>query len=290
MAYWCAMLEEWQEMQQQFIDNLPMKLPDVGFKTIQQNPWEILHLNSFMTWGQSAVKQSMDLQSHWIDHWLEQMHDEAAAPTSGKAEMISRIQESMTNWSENQTDLWTYWFKMVEETTDSFEDTKHLADNISLWKSTVTESLTSQTDRLEKWTKEIKIDELTTEELSNVSDKIQETMNGCLELQWELWSQWFNFLDLSSQPVDAASSSIAKQETKKQTALENTVKDNLEQIKGIGPALAEKLYSQGINTFDQIAELTEKEIDKLEETIIKFPGRIRRENWVVQATSLLDGA
>ncbi len=290
MNYWCAMFEEWQEMQRQFINKLPMNLPNIELNTKKKNPWEFLHLSPFMTWGKSAVKQSMDLQSHWLDHWLGQMQSGVPLSPTDKVDMINHIQESMSSWSENQTELWTYWFKMIEESTDSFEDSQRLVNNLVLWKSTVENSLTSQTDWLDQWTKDVKVNELSTEEFFNAAQKIQEAMNGCIELQFELWSQWFDFLDVNNLNTKSKVKSTAKKETTKETKkalIENMAKDNLEQISGIGPAIAKKLHSQGIISFNQIAELTEKEIDRLEKMVIKFPGRIRRESWVDQAISIL---
>jgi|GEM_PF-1884504 len=308
MAYWDAMFKEWQEMQQRFLNNLPMKLPGMEYPKQALNPWELPHLQTFMSWGQSAVRQSMELQTNWLEQWVGQMDNTISVSNDSKYEMIKRIQDSMESWSENQSELWEYWFKMVEETAGSMDNSADLFDNISTWKSTVDESLGSQTEWLEQWTKRINIEELSPEELLTVSSKIQETMNGWLELQAELWHQWFDYLNLNeatssgttTEPVKkkpAKKTTTKKIQSTKQTtqkkstsSTEKMVKDNLEMISGIGPALAKKLYEEGIFNFSQIAALTEKEIDKLEETIIKFPGRIRRENWVEQALKFLKDA
>ena len=323
MTYWNAMFKEWQEMQQNFLNNLPKKLPGLDYPKQSLNPWELPHLQTFLSWGQSAVKQSMELQTNWLEQWAGQMDSTIAVSNESKSEMIDRIQESMESWSENQTELWEYWFNMVEETASSMEDSAVLVDNISSWKSTVEESLGSQSNWLEEWTEKINIEDLTPEELLSVSSKIQETMNGWLELQGELWSQWFDFLNLNdtttsnvsvatptnkpakkktiqkksaakkATPAKAAKKKVAKKKTvqkKSKPATKKLKKDNLEMISGIGPALAKKLNANGIVSFSQIAALTAKEINNLEETIIKFPGRIRREKWVTQAKKFLKDA
>ncbi len=299
--YWNAIFEQWREAQQQFLDNLPMKLPGLEAQKQSISPWESPHLQTFLSWGQSAVKQSMELQTNWLEQWVGQMDSTISVSNESKSDMIQRIQESMSGWSENQSELWEYWFNMVEQTSGSIEDSAALAENIASWKSTVEESLCSQTDWLEEWPEKINIEELTPEELLNVSSRIQETMNGWLELQGELWNQWFDFLSLNeaatitvARPKPAKNKPVRKKVTVKKkvqkksvTTTEKNIKDNLEMISGIGPALAKKLYDQGIISFKQIAALTEKEIDTLEKTIIKFPGRIHRENWVEQAVKFL---
>ena len=57
-------------------------------------------------------------------------------------------------------------------------------------------------------------------------------------------------------------------------------------IAGIGPALQKKLKAQGIQSFAQLAALSDADIERLEEDIIKFPGRIKRDDWVGQARRL----
>jgi len=63
-------------------------------------------------------------------------------------------------------------------------------------------------------------------------------------------------------------------------------KDDLTAISGVGPALQKKLNASGIHSYAQIAALTDADIDRLEQDIIKFSGRIRREDWVGQARAL----
>jgi len=63
-------------------------------------------------------------------------------------------------------------------------------------------------------------------------------------------------------------------------------KDDLTVITGIGPALAKKLNAAGIVGYAQLAAITEKEIAHLEKNVIKFSGRIKRDDWVGQAKKL----
>ena len=62
--------------------------------------------------------------------------------------------------------------------------------------------------------------------------------------------------------------------------------DNLKLIVGIGPVLERMLHQLGITTFRQIAGWTERDIDEIDAKLPEFPGRIRRDEWVVQARAL----
>ncbi len=66
------------------------------------------------------------------------------------------------------------------------------------------------------------------------------------------------------------------------------VKDNLTRIKGIGIKIEESLNSKGIYHFDQIASWSKDEIDWIDHHLA-FPGRVKRELWVEQATALASG-
>ena len=65
-------------------------------------------------------------------------------------------------------------------------------------------------------------------------------------------------------------------------------RDNLQLIKGVGAVLENVLNDIGIYHFDQIANLTTKEVTWLDSSIA-FPGRIEREDWIIQARELAKG-
>ena len=58
--------------------------------------------------------------------------------------------------------------------------------------------------------------------------------------------------------------------------------DDLTIISGIGQTLQTRLHELGFSTFEQLAELSETEKDKIEDTL-DFKGRIDRDNWITQA-------
>ncbi|MGF1528146.1 MAG: NADH:ubiquinone oxidoreductase, partial [Candidatus Competibacterales bacterium] len=62
--------------------------------------------------------------------------------------------------------------------------------------------------------------------------------------------------------------------------------DDLQAIRGVGPTLARWLYSRGISSFRQLATLTEADVNRLEAELLRFRGRVRREDWIGQAKAL----
>jgi predicted flap endonuclease-1-like 5' DNA nuclease len=64
--------------------------------------------------------------------------------------------------------------------------------------------------------------------------------------------------------------------------------DDLKRIRGIGVLIEKRLNSLGIGTYEQIANWTNAEIDRVSQQL-DFKGRIERENWVEQARILSSG-
>ncbi len=65
--------------------------------------------------------------------------------------------------------------------------------------------------------------------------------------------------------------------------------DDLSKIKGLGPKLQTLLPTLGLNTYAQIAALTEADLVKLDAQLGPFAGRPARDGWVEQAKYLAAG-
>ncbi len=64
--------------------------------------------------------------------------------------------------------------------------------------------------------------------------------------------------------------------------------DDLKRIRGVGVLIEKKLRSMGYTTYDQVADWTQDEINRVSQAL-DFRGRIERENWVGQARVLAAG-
>ena len=67
-------------------------------------------------------------------------------------------------------------------------------------------------------------------------------------------------------------------------------RDDLKLIKGVGPAIEKTLNEIGIFRFEQIADMSEYDIDRVANRLRGFHSRIYREDWIGQARDLLDQA
>ncbi len=64
--------------------------------------------------------------------------------------------------------------------------------------------------------------------------------------------------------------------------------DDLKRIRGIGVLIEKKLNSMGITAYEQVANWTGADIDRISQ-LLDFKGRIERENWIEQARILASG-
>jgi predicted flap endonuclease-1-like 5' DNA nuclease len=64
-------------------------------------------------------------------------------------------------------------------------------------------------------------------------------------------------------------------------------RDDLKQLKGVGPKLETMLNEMGIYRFDQIAAFTPDNLAWVDANLTSFKGRAMREDWVAQAKALL---
>ncbi|MEL6465345.1 MAG: NADH-quinone oxidoreductase subunit E [Pseudomonadota bacterium] len=65
--------------------------------------------------------------------------------------------------------------------------------------------------------------------------------------------------------------------------------DDLKLIKGVGPGLEKELNAKGVYHFDQIASWSEDEVAWADQHLVRFKGRVSRDDWVTQAKALAAG-
>ncbi|WP_366142872.1 endonuclease [Pseudooceanicola sp.] len=90
----------------------------------------------------------------------------------------------------------------------------------------------------------------------------------------------------------AASASDAGEAGRKPQALSaarDGVADDLKRIKGVGPKLEILLNELGIYHFDQVAAWGADEVAWVDQNLKGFKGRVSRDGWVAQATTLAAG-
>lgn len=283
------MLKNLRDMQDQMWVASTKSFPDVDFPR-DLNTWQLQTLGNMSTWAEKAVNQSLELQQEWLGQWSERADTKKLKPKFF-AELNAEARDSMQRWLDNQYQLWDQWLQIMRSSAglDALPD-------LDEWDNAIRDSVQAQMELLREWSELADFQKLSPKELSKLSDQIAKSMEKSIDTQQRLWSHWFK--DLSNPPATdkAPEGATSKQpRTKQRKAAESPTKakmqqrdskDDLKRISGIGPGLEKKLNSEGISTLEQLAKLTDAQIAHLEESIIRFPGRIKREKWVAQAKEL----
>jgi len=117
------------------------------------------------------------------------------------------------------------------------------------------------------------------EEMDSIMETFQETATN------QLLGDLHDLKDELSE--DEAADKVAGSPEPEATAGSNgELRDDLKQIKGIGPAIEKTLNEMGISRFNQLAEMSEYDIDRIAKRLKGFRSRIYREDWIGQARDL----
>ena len=230
-------------------------------------------------WGESVVKQSLELQAKWIDLWIRQFEKEPV-DLQMFSEQVQRINQAMHDWSGIQEALWKFWFNLLDRSIEKQDNSGLKREKLETWKKVTLEAEADLNRWFTKWEEQINCKPLVPDELNRLIEKLGLEMLGWIQNQAVLWQYGFDFVngDVISCPDQNPD---ATQKTGPPAE-----RDNLTDISAIGPFVERLLNAQNIVNFRQIASLSEQEIDFLEKSVLRFPGRIRHKEWIQEAKEL----
>ena len=190
--------------------------------------------------------------------------DNESAATKDRDDKIFDLSRELENWQDRLPPLIERYQKRNEEAESLEAELDAARERIAALESMVGSDQT----RVEPVDPEAMKDGL---DASN--DPIEETSNVAVEFD-EAELQAEDSADQSYEYVD--------------NLLNGDARDNLKLIKGVGPAIEKTLNEMGILRFNQIAEMSEYEIDRVAHRMKGFRSRIYREDWIGQARDLHD--
>lgn len=285
-----AMFRNLREVQEKLWNDSLAQVPGAPLPS-GMDEWQRKTLENVNAWASQAVAQSLELQRAWLDQWAERASGKDLKP-KGFAALNAEAHRSASSWLDNQNRLWEQWLHLV---SDSGGGTG--MSGLAEFENAFREAMQHQMTLLEDWSRMANMESTSFKEMSKLPNQIVKSMQQSIETQQRLWGLWFGDLAIASareskpasQPVKAAKKTAAKgieAPTKRPEAAAPS-DDDLKRISGIGPGLEAKLKARGLTSFRQIAALTDADIAELENTVIRFPGRIKRDKWVEQARALI---
>ncbi|MDH3637567.1 MAG: hypothetical protein OES09_03800 [Gammaproteobacteria bacterium] len=209
--------------------------------------------------------------------------------------MLHTYREMLDDWQSMQRHFWANpWLGNIKMDDSVFS-------MLNPWaKSLIDQTMGLQYEWWKKWQEATGLaDQLP----SMYASTLQEASESWVKAQSQVWNAWIGMYQSSTNsaaatparktPAKPPVKSVVTPELVKPQAkpkqLQLDARDDLKEISGIGPALEKKLNAEGVVSFRQIAGLKKSDIARLEETVIKFPGRIERDDWIGQAKKLAKG-
>lgn len=89
----------------------------------------------------------------------------------------------------------------------------------------------------------------------------------------------------STKKAESGAEKGAAADKKEGPAAKQVADDDLTQLSGVGPVMAEKLHKAGVTSLAQIAGWSDDDVARFDEEL-SFKGRIQRDDWVGQARKL----
>jgi predicted flap endonuclease-1-like 5' DNA nuclease len=283
-----------RHMQDQLWRDSMASFPGSAFPS-GMNDWQQKTLDNVNDLVGQAIENSLNLQREWLNQWAGRAAGKNLKPKTF-AELSEDARRSAQHWLHDQNRLWDQWLNVIKAS-----GSKGKLPDFSGWEKAVQESMQGQMSLLNQWSEMTDFKKLSGKEVEKLSNQISKAMEKSIETQQRLWSLWFDQMagagksggkaaeprPKKQKPVTAAKPAKAAAESAKTAPKSAQAEDDLKQIRGIGPGLEKKLKENGISTLKQIAAWKAADIARMEETVIRFAGRIEREQWVKQAKALI---
>lgn len=126
----------------------------------------------------------------------------------------------------------------------------------------------------------------TRSEIDTMQKRQQENRRENRQLRHELEALRAQIDKLGSGRTTSARRGQSRAPQQDSLPIDDSPEDDLTEIKGIGPKMAEKLYEQGIKNFAQLAKMNKSFAEQLDDSL-KAQGRVLRDDWIGQAKKLL---
>lgn len=175
-------------------------------------------------------------------------------------------------------------------------------NQLTTWETTLRQTLQAEMIWVEQWADHTVTEQGMPEVVTLWARQMEDLMRQWVSLQAQVWDGCFELLRQggpvvpaesvpapASRPAAAPTDRVVVPPVAVPDVAAPVVKrnpDDLQHITGIGPVMAARLAAAGIASYQQIAALSPEQIEQLETTVLKRPGCIGRDDWILQAKAL----
>jgi predicted flap endonuclease-1-like 5' DNA nuclease/cell fate (sporulation/competence/biofilm development) regulator YmcA (YheA/YmcA/DUF963 family) len=219
---------------------------------------------------------SLELAVSQLDQFQNQAskREDMTAVVRERDEQIEKLQRELENWQERLPPLIERYRHRNAEADQLEADLAEARERIAGLESTVDSD-------------ETRVEPVDPAALGDELDASNDPIDGAADDTGRetAGAQGNAVDDLEEHAPGMPAESAAEDAGAEQTGA--IARDNLKMIKGVGPAIEKTLNEMGIFRLNQIAEMSEYDIDRVARRLKGFRSRIYREDWMGQARELL---
>ncbi|MCP5126168.1 MAG: hypothetical protein H6973_11235 [Gammaproteobacteria bacterium] len=266
--------------------------------------WRETYLKNLAAW-ESAVKKTLQQEANWVEQWVHKVANEQGTPEV-MAPWVQQMEDVLQRWIQTQNQWWDEYFAVLRRSGFAYPDwatppsspeaaavAKKPAKASKSQLKTAPESAPVETAPEPVAVAAVSEPapvEAAPEPVAVAAVSEPAPVEAAPEpAPVEAASEPVAVAAVSEPaPVEAAPEPAPVEATPKPALVRIPAKpariepDDLKLISGIGPALEKKLNACGISRYQELATLSDADIDRVEAAIKSF-GRIRRDDWIGQA-------
>ena len=250
-------LKTWTDAQKRLWESLcaavPLQ-PPVGIEA-----WRETYLKNLASW-EAAVRRSLEQEAAWVEEWVRRVAHEKGTPDM-MATWIRQMEEVLQRWVQTQNQWWNDYFALLRHGGFAQPDRADTESAPATAPAAPAESVEPAPPAAESTPAEPRAP-VATETVAEPAVAVE--------------------LPTTVEPPSVAPAPPAPEPSPVVAAPVTATPDDLKLINGIGPALEKKLHACGVASFRDLAMLSDADIERIE-AVIRFAGRIRREDWIGQA-------
>lgn len=243
-------LKTWTDAQKRLWDSLCSAIPLQPPTGIEA--WRETYLKNLTSW-ETAVRRSLEQEAAWVEEWVRRVAQEKGTPEM-MASWVRQMEEVLHRWIQTQNQWWNDYFAVLRHGGFVQSDRADTESAPATAPVTAAERGPAATSASVEPPPAETVETVAAEPSVVVAPPVT----------------------IAPPPVAPAPSPLPEPLPMAETP------DDLKLIHGIGPALEKKLNACGVASFRDLATLSDADIERIE-AVIKFAGRIRREDWMGQA-------
>ncbi len=236
-------LKTWTDAQKRLWESLCSAVPLQPPTGVEA--WRETYLKNLASW-EAAVQRSLEQEAAWVEEWVRRVAREKGAPEM-MASWVRQMEEVLQRWIQTQNQWWNDYFAVLRR--GGFAPPTPIEP---LAAADTTETVAPEPP--------VVVESPVTVEPPPIASAPPS----------------------APEPTPVVEAPVVEGPVAQPAAVVPESPDDLKLINGIGPALEKKLNACGVASFRELATLSDADIQRIE-TVIKFVGRIRREDWIGQA-------